>query len=160
SEYAIRVDGARFRASNRAQALLSHFDARGAELRAREGRGQAIRIGGLALARGEASANLTAGEPGPRGGRAGGAAGGKGECLRRLESVRGGVTEFWENRSEGVEHGFVVRSAPQGEGSLELLVGIEGAQITVAPDGDEARILQAGGALALRYAGLTARDAR
>jgi hypothetical protein len=81
----------------------------------------------------------------------------QGDCLRRVELPRPGLTEWWENRAEGLEHGWTVDQPPPGHGPLIIEVSIDGMEASVDADGDAARLSGDGGSL--RYAGLLAWDA-
>jgi hypothetical protein len=69
--------------------------------------------------------------------------------------AREGVTEWWENRTEGLEQGFPVEAPPDGEGALVLELALEGLDGTGEEDG-EGLELEGG---TLRYGGLQAWDA-
>jgi len=79
-----------------------------------------------------------------------------GNCLKRVEQERPGITEWWENRAEGLHHGFSVASAP-GEGDLVVSLAITGASVEVVDD--NAAIFTTDNGLELRYEGLAAWDA-
>jgi hypothetical protein len=88
--------------------------------------------------------------------RAGGARDERGACLQRLERRLPGLAEWFENRSDGIEHGFVVDAAPAGRatGWLQVRVRVDGARITIAPGGQGA--LLATRRQRFRYDGLAA----
>ena len=81
----------------------------------------------------------------------------KGACLRRAARDLGGLTEWWENRPEGLEQGWTVATAPPGEGPVTIELELTGLTATVDDDGAGAT-LDAGGSL-LRYGSLLAVDA-
>ena len=91
-----------------------------------------------------------------------------GECVRRVEYARPGLVEWWSNRPEGLEQGFTVEAAPDGDGPLVFDVEVHGASAeveasgaTFTPDDPSSGELSSGGATgALRYEGLAAWDAR
>ncbi len=77
----------------------------------------------------------------------------------RVEYPRGAVTEWFENRKDGVEQGFTIndeRGMMNEEVQLTLAFG-DGLLVEVAENGQEAIITQ--GAARYRYAGLKAWDA-
>jgi uncharacterized repeat protein (TIGR01451 family) len=78
----------------------------------------------------------------------------------RVEYRRGPVTEWYENRPEGLEQGFTIAKAPaEGTGVLLAIeLAVEGG-LDVAVDGDSASFLDRSGRTAVRYAGLRAWDA-
>jgi hypothetical protein len=86
----------------------------------------------------------------------------RGDCLRRLERHLGNLVEWWENRTGGIEQGFVVSAPPKGQSRRRLGIDVEvaGARVRVAASGTEA-FLQGQGkdGKELRYAGLFAWDA-
>jgi hypothetical protein len=70
-----------------------------------------------------------------------------------------GVTERYVNGPLGLEQVFSVARAPASAAALTLAVGVSGARrITLAPGGQSA-LLRGSGRSALRYGGLSARDA-
>ncbi|MFC1573065.1 FG-GAP-like repeat-containing protein [Candidatus Eisenbacteria bacterium] len=85
----------------------------------------------------------------------------------RVEYVRPGLTEWYENRKEGLEQGFTVRAKPAGEGALCIEGTLEnnGAppsrlSAVLSPDGEAIRFLDHSGGTVLCYGGLSVRDAR
>jgi hypothetical protein len=82
----------------------------------------------------------------------------RGACSRSVRGERSVVSEIWENRPDGLEHTFIVRRPIEGD-SLELIVRVTGARLTLDSDGTEARLSQTETGLHLRYAGLRAWDA-
>ena len=81
----------------------------------------------------------------------------RGECLRRVEIERPGITEWWENRPEGLEQGWTVHEPPAGDGPLVIELAVEGMDAAVDADGGGARLTGDGGFL--EYGGLHAWDA-
>ncbi|HND00069.1 MAG TPA: integrin alpha, partial [Myxococcota bacterium] len=79
----------------------------------------------------------------------------EGSCLRRLDMERGGLTEWWENRPDGLHQGFTLHSPVEGE--LVLQLAITGATVEVV-DRDLALLTTSSGEQ-LHYAGLLAWDA-
>ena len=112
----------------------------GLELRPRDGAALRVRLAGAS------------GPAHPGGCRLDGAVDATGRCLRRLERPGDRVTEWFENRPEGLLHGFTVTSP----GDVEL--GIEGAEVRVDDDGRGATFTLPDGAL-LTWRGLRAWDA-
>ncbi|MCK6530045.1 FG-GAP-like repeat-containing protein [Myxococcota bacterium] len=144
--------------SNRAQGLLSRFDAGGVAVSPGAGAGGAITLrlvgwGGdrIAPARGGQGPELGACQ-------SDGAVDADGECLRRVEYVRGDVTEWWENSPRGLEQGFTVARRAGSPGGLVLDLALDGAVARVEASGTAAELQGESGA-ALRYSGLRAWDA-
>ena len=79
----------------------------------------------------------------------------------RIEYVRDGLTEWYENRKEGLEQGFTVTAQPAGAGRLRI-EGRVAAELhaQVSESGDAVEFLDAHGACALRYGKLTVTDAQ
>lgn len=157
-EYAIRPNSTGgFRARNRAQSLVTHFEPDGA-VRVEFGDAgsgptlRTTRVAATELAEHPPSSGLGAC-------RADGALDERGDCLRRLEMARGGVVEWWENRPDGLQHGYDIL-APQGGGDvLAVEVAVEAGRFeVVGPHATDGRIVGDDGAV-LEYAGLTAWDA-
>jgi hypothetical protein len=68
-----------------------------------------------------------------------------------------GVTEWYDNADEGLEHGFTVKEKPAGDAStLRFEVALEGAVASASPDG---ALIFARGEEKMRYGGLKAWDA-
>jgi alpha-tubulin suppressor-like RCC1 family protein len=107
---------------------------------------------------GRAGSAMPAGDARPveRGCVESGAVGALGDCVRAVAYRRPGVTEWWEDRPEGLEHGFTVPVPPSGDGALVFELTITGAVASV--DGDVATLVRPSGRR-LRYAGLAAWDA-
>jgi len=79
----------------------------------------------------------------------------------RLEYRRGDLTEWYVNGRQGLEQGFTLRQRPQAgrEGApLGIALGVTGDLALSQQDG--AILLKSGKSVVLRYAGLTAVDAR
>lgn len=77
---------------------------------------------------------------------------------RRTHYVRDGLIEWWESRSEGLEHGFTVMSRPPGDGLLVFEVTVDGAFVTVEEGDSTAATLSRPGAPNLSYNDLAAWD--
>ncbi len=158
SEYRIRraADGGDWRAVNRAQGLVAHFGLRGATLTAQAAASWEVSLSVRGFGRESGLLGVRAADFAEGACLAEGALGLDGACLRRLVAERGPVTEWWENRTAGLEHGFDVTERPDGNGPLVLDLAVTGAEVTVR-DG-EARFAVADGG-ELRYAALAAWDA-
>lgn len=157
SEYAPVADGdggERLQASNRKQDLRLHFG-NGVAVTKRNGEGEVVfTLGAWGREDAMEQAETVSPEEGPC--LRGGAVDAFGECLHRVDYARPGLTEWWENRPEGLEQGFDVTAAPEGDGALVFELEITGG--TVEVDGDEAMIRRSSGD-PLRYAGLVVTDA-
>jgi len=78
----------------------------------------------------------------------------------RIEYRRGAVTEWYENRPEGLEQGFEVKEKAGGEGNLSLLVRFEGtARPRLSRDARTIDFLADGRVSVLHYGTLKAFDA-
>jgi hypothetical protein len=71
------------------------------------------------------------------------------------------ITQWFENRKEGVEQGFTLAARPEGEaGEVALLLGLEGTLHAEAMEGQQGvRLVNAAGAAVLHYSDLKAWDA-
>ena len=82
---------------------------------------------------------------------------------RRVEYRRDGVVEWYVNDERGLEQGFTVEVAPEGDGPLVLVLSIDGGERGLAPlvlpGGRDARFTDAEGNVVLHYTGLSAWDA-
>ncbi len=79
-------------------------------------------------------------------------------AARRVEYLREGITEWYENTAAGLEQGFTISERPEGAGDLCILGALAG-DLEPRPQGDEAIIFaDADGSLALRYSKLLAWD--
>ncbi|MFZ5475503.1 MAG: MopE-related protein [Myxococcota bacterium] len=79
-----------------------------------------------------------------------------GDCVRRLEIARDGMTEWFAGRSDGLWQGWDLLDRPAGEGPVRIEVAVEGAEVEDA--GDDALLNDELGR-AWRYGGLRAWDA-
>lgn len=78
-----------------------------------------------------------------------------------LSRANGAVVEWYENRAAGLEQGFIVRSAPAGDGPLRLVLGAEGdLRPELDPASASAKFSSTDGQTVLRYGGLKVWDAR
>ena len=82
----------------------------------------------------------------------------QGECLRRAELPRDGLLEWWSNDSRGLEQGWTIDAAPAGDGPLVVEVAVEGMEVSIDDEGDEASFNRPGARLT--YGSLLALDAR
>jgi len=168
SEYQLREQpGGGLRFSSRAQGLRARFHADGTiSITPRGGEAGPLRarLGGWEMALrttswGREGAMTEVGAGGFRVGSCapGGRTDERGECLKRAEGSRAGLTEWWGNDEHGLEQGWTLDEAPAGDGPLVLEVAVEGAEALVAEDGTSAMLSTRTNRL--RYAGLLAMDA-
>ena len=76
-----------------------------------------------------------------------------------LSRANGAVVEWYENKPAGLEQGFTVLRAPQGDGSLRLILEVEGDLRPELESGNTAvKFVAADGQATLRYSGLKAWD--
>ena len=73
----------------------------------------------------------------------------------RVEIQRGGITEWYQNRAEGLEQGFEVFERPAGKGALHVRIGTGSAKATVGEHG----LVLNNGTQQLQYQKLKAWDA-
>ncbi len=157
AEYEVSATPAGLQAPNRAQDLRTAFRDDRVEVARRRAPGAAWRWAWRTTAWGR-EGTLAALAPGAR--RHDGA---------RVEYARGALVEWYENRPEGLEQGFTIAERPSGDG----LLCVEGAfadaaaaragaalRARLSSDARSVDFLDAAGAVALRYGGLAARDAR
>ncbi len=76
----------------------------------------------------------------------------------RVEYVRGNVIEWYDNRPEGLQQGFIVRHPVPGDGTIRVEVALDGLQ-PVPAGGDVLHLVDGGGRAILSYSGLLAWDA-
>jgi hypothetical protein len=155
-EYAPQADGDTFRATNRAQDLRATFSARGLAVTNRAGTGE-VTLSLRAWGREDATIAVDATPPEEGPCLSGGAVDAFGDCLTRVDYVRPGLVEWWENRPEGLEQGFTVTAPPEGDGPLVFELALSGA--IAAVEGDEALLVREVGD-PLRFAKLVAWDER
>lgn len=126
SEYRIRKTEPGWEASNRAQGLRAQWDEAGVSVRPRTHDGAPVRLrvtswGTQSL---EPLGPAAFREGGPR---ADGAVDVDGAPLQRVVATHGPVTEWWENRAEGLEQGFTVERPPAlAGGPPRLVLSVEG----------------------------------
>lgn len=154
-EYAPQADGAGFRVSNRAQKLQGVFGERGLTVSGPSGGDVSLELRAWGREQTLAEVSPTVPEQGPC--LVGGATDAVGECLHRVDYLRPGLTEWWENRPEGLEQGFTVMVPPAGDGAMVFDLTITGASVEV--DATEAVLVAAGGAR-FQFSGLHAYDSR
>jgi len=53
----------------------------------------------------------------------------KNRCIKRVELKRKGITEWYDNREEGIEHGFDIENRPDGEGKLVISMKVENGYV-------------------------------
>jgi hypothetical protein len=166
-EYRIRAVEEGFAAVNRAADLRARWSP-SIGLQASRARaagsvmpGSEIALKAVSLGRGGAGRSLKGGKLGLGACRSDGAKDEYDDCLKRLEQDLGGVREWWENREDGIAHGFLVARAPAGgSGSgawLRVTLRVAGARIELSPDGQGATLI--GSNQRFRYSGLAAWDA-
>jgi MYXO-CTERM domain-containing protein len=156
SEYRIRRDADGWEAANRAQGLRARWSDEGVSVQPRTQNGPAVQL--RLMSWGRQSLVQVAPAPFEEGGpRADGAVDVDGTPLLRVMASHGPVKEWWENRAEGLEHGFTIERGPDGEGPLRLVLSVEGAQ--AALEEKDGVTLETEGGQRLRYAGLKAWDA-
>ncbi len=78
---------------------------------------------------------------------------------QRVEYRRGPVTEWYENRPEGLEQGFTIAEPPGHRADVLVVALAVTGDGEVALEGDDARFTDASGRTLLRYTGLETRDA-
>ncbi|MCP3978606.1 MAG: DUF11 domain-containing protein [bacterium] len=82
---------------------------------------------------------------------------------KRIEYLRGALTEWYVNDRRGLKQGFTLHLPPEREGGdeLVLVLGLDGTLVpTVSADGQAVDFRQPGGPPAVRYAELIVTDAR
>ncbi|MCK6531151.1 FG-GAP-like repeat-containing protein, partial [Myxococcota bacterium] len=160
SEYRFRPAGTSFEATNRAQDYRARFDASGVVLTPRSAQaGYRLDLRVAAWGREDSLRPPTTATPAEGPCLATGEVDEEGACLRRLDYVRAGIVEWWENRPEGLRQGFTVAARPRGDGPLVVDLAVDGMTPRVEGSGDAATFeAPAGGGL--RYSGLAAWDAR
>jgi hypothetical protein len=156
SEYRIRRGGDGWEAGNRAQGLRARWGDDGVSVQPRTEDGPTVKL--TLTSWGRQSLEPVAPAPFEEGGpRADGAVDVDGTPLLRLMASHGPVTEWWENRAEGLEQGFTIARAPAGDGPLRLVLSVTGARVT--GESADAVTLEGAGGQRLRYAGMKAWDA-
>ncbi len=78
---------------------------------------------------------------------------------QRVEYRRGPVTEWYENRPEGLEQGFTIAEPPGRRADVLVVALAVAGDGEVAVEGNAARFMDTAGRTFLRYAGLETRDA-
>ncbi len=130
----------------------------GADGAALEAQGESVGIGLRSVGRGDGAVGVGRAEP--RLGRCevaslgSGANGPVAACGQRLEYAHDGATEWWLSQPSGIEVGWDIDRAPQGEGPVELDVDVMGG--TVRAEGDD--LVITGSAQDYRVADLEAED--
>ena len=151
--FAFQVDEGGYVAHTPNHRLHTRIAADGAHVRVGE---DEVALRFAAWGRGEAL--LEAGQAAPALGACdeAGAVDATGACVRRVERALDGVTEWWSNSAAGLQQGWTVEDAPDGEGLLTLTVAVQGA--TPALDGDDVWLDGAQGE-SIRYTDLSVWDA-
>jgi MYXO-CTERM domain-containing protein len=156
SEYRIRRGADGWEAGNRAQGLRARWGDDGVSVQPRTEDGPTVQLTLTSWGRQSlepvAPADFEEGGP-----RTDGAVDVDGTPLLRLMASHGPVTEWWENRAEGLEQGFTIARAPAGDGPLRLVLSVTGARAT--GEAADAVTLEGAGGQRLRYAGMKAWDA-
>jgi len=138
-----------YHAANRANGLRFYFTAEGLRVVSRKEKNPTWNAGLelVALKRGEDYLRL------PRDGKPSVNHG-------RIAFNRGLLTEWYENRSEGLEQGFTIEERIEGSGELLLSLRVEG-DVTprLSEDHDTVQFLKPNKAPLFRYGGLKAKDA-
>ncbi len=141
-EYRISLQDNKFHAVNRQQNLRFYFYEGGQfTLQAREGAGEPVELKTVAVRQGDSLISLN-----------GGAfvagrcmdetrLGGDGACLARLERRTGVVTEWFDNRKEGLEQGFDLAQPISENGGL-IVVEVSVANAEVKSQGSGAVFMQ------------------
>jgi hypothetical protein len=143
-EYEATPNGDGLQAPNRANGLRTYFDPSGIRVLDRMAAPDARELARLTLSgvgRGAALAGIAPGEISHGG--------------ARVEIRRAELTEWYENKPEGLEQGFTLPERPAGNGSLALELEIAGADPSLQ---GEALVLRTSPGRQLRYADLRAED--
>jgi hypothetical protein len=140
-----------YQAPNRAHNLRTTFTPAGIELAPRTGEHAAWRCGLtlVAVGLGGVSQKVVPATPVANG--------------NRVEYRRGALTEWYVNDARGLEQGFTIEAPPPGAAGVQLRLDLAVAgDLTpeLAADEQAVDLLGAGGARAVRYAGLAVTDAR
>ncbi|RMG15688.1 MAG: hypothetical protein D6729_12165 [Deltaproteobacteria bacterium] len=79
-------------------------------------------------------------------------------CSAALLFEGQGLVEWWKNGPAGLQHGFEVRRRPRGEGPIRIDLAVQGARVSIPPEGRQA-ILEVPDGRRLVYGTLHAWDA-
>ncbi|MFN8586583.1 MAG: FG-GAP-like repeat-containing protein [Candidatus Eisenbacteria bacterium] len=123
-EYEVVAQGGAWVAPNRARGLAARFTAAGVEIRARAARPAAAPCWSwrtIALGRPQRMRALAAAAPSASG--------------HRVRYAHPGMTEWYDNRAEGLEQGFTVLRRPGGAGALRIEGHVTTAGTTAAHRG-------------------------
>jgi MYXO-CTERM domain-containing protein len=144
-EHRFRQQTGGFEAGNRTNNLRAHFTNQGIRFASRTAAdvpGAKLRFS--SLGRANAARKVVPTSPTLGNCDATGRQDERGECLRRLEyRYSNGVVEWWENRGDGLEQGWLVEHKPAGRGALELQIAVDNARVKVSPD--QAELVTPGG---------------
>ncbi len=144
-EYEATENGQGLQAPNRANGLRTYFDSSGVRVvdRTAADSPELARLTLAGVGRGAALARVAPGE--------------LSHDAARVEIRRAGLTEWYENKPEGLEQGFTVETRPEGSGAFALELAISGADISLS---DDQIFLRARSGRHLRYGDLRSEDAR
>ena len=78
----------------------------------------------------------------------------------RLEYRREGITEWYINGDDGIEHGFDIAEKPAGDGLLRVEVEVGGELSPRLKSDDTVMLVSSAGEHVLRYTGLVVEDAK
>jgi hypothetical protein len=152
-EYAVRADAAVMHANNRAHGLRTTFDDEGARVLARApGSEVALELRLVSWGRANNPQPASSGEAWLGSCIDQQLVDEYGDCLRKVEYLRPGITEWWSNTRQGLEHGFSVEEIG-GEGLLAFDIEVSGSQLQLEDAGDAFGLTSYDGHQ-LRYAGL------
>jgi len=147
--YLPEIKGA-YQAPNRAQNLRTYFTSKGIRVMRRTEREPDWNAGLslISIAKGERTIFLPKDKsPTVRG--------------PRIEYLRGGVVEWYENRPQGLEQGFTINEKIKGKGFLKLSLDITGnVKPALSKDGQAIDFLTSSNAKVLRYSHLKVFDAK
>jgi FG-GAP repeat/FG-GAP-like repeat len=121
-EYQVKPNAAGLQAPNRAQGFRTYFDANGVRLVDREqDSAEWAQLRLHAWGRREHMQTTDAGEVS--------------HVESRVEIRRSGITEWYQNRADGLEQGFVVFDRPAGQGALSVRIGTGSATASMGEKG-------------------------
>jgi hypothetical protein len=145
-QYAIRLGQGGLDAPNRALGVRARWTAQGLELTPREAAitSATLSFRTVGASRGDreqafAGADFVIGRC-----RSDGEVDEVGKCLRRAEAHRGDIVEWWENRPDGMEHGFEIPRKMLDRGAthapLRIVVSFGGVAADVDAEGRQATL--------------------
>lgn len=135
--YRLLADEAGFRAHSLEEGLQARFDQRGVHI-SNEGVGVPADEGEVTLhfsawGRVGAERDVEPGRPVLGACNDAGRVDEHGDCVKRLELVRDGVVEWWDNTSRGLQQAWTIADRPAGSGRIQLLVDVEARLQARAP---------------------------